>query len=281
MPYPKGVEAHEEELYGRQVTTVDVQTETAAEQLGRVVGSYITIQVPELLHTNIEISETGECLAAVLDRVLRPYYQGKLCICGIGNANVTADSLGPEVAYRLPLKFFSETGKKGNFRDVCSVAPGTEMSNNIETERIVSGVIRAIGADCVLLVDSSTTTDSARLFRTIQLSTAGGFRNHFTGEFGKWSDLGVPVISMVVPTAIPLSALSPDVEDNILLTAMKAHDIVTASSIVLAYAILRVCWPSLSKEECFFFAKSSRDPIPYSSIWLPGEKEGGSDDPAD
>lgn len=271
MQEMEGTTVYEEDLYGCQVTTVDVQSEHAAKLLGRTVGRYITIHAPNALHEDAEIAEVGECLAAVLDRVLRPYYRGKLCICGIGNRNVPADSLGPEVTYNLPLKVFSETGMAGNFRDVCSISPGTEMSNNIETKRIVEGVIQAIGADCVLLVDSSTTTDVSRLFRTIQLSTAGGIVNYFTKQIGAWSDLGVPVVSLVVPTAIPLFTLRPEEEvDDTLLTSTRVHEVIAAAGIIIAYALLRVCWPSLSEEGCVLFAKSNRDPLPYSPIRPPG-----------
>ena len=72
MPNIKGVEASEEELYGCLVTTVDIKTEWVAKHLDRRVGQYITIQAPVTFHDNIEIAEVGECLAAVLDRVLKP-----------------------------------------------------------------------------------------------------------------------------------------------------------------------------------------------------------------
>lgn len=274
----EGIESHDEELFGCQVTTVDIQTEQAADLLGRTVGQYITIESPGLLHKGMEITEVGECLAAVLDRVLRPHYQGKLCICGMGNRNVPADSLGPEVTYALPLKAFSKFNVGGNFRDVCSFAPGTDGTNNIDTEIIMGGIVRAADADCVLLVDSSITNNVSRLFRTIQLSASGGVDSYWYGRKRKWSVLGVPVVSLCVPTTIPLSNLCPEKEQgDINLTDMMVQEVIDAASIIISYAILRVCWPSLSKKECFVYAKLNRDQIPYSTLFESGTDSDNED----
>lgn len=279
MPNIKGVEASEEELYGCLVTTVDIKTEWAAKHLDRRVGQYITIQAPVTFHDNIEIAEVGECLAAVLDRVLQPYYQKKLCICGLGHYTIPADSLGSEVASRLPLSVFTKLGTTGNFQAVYSFSPGTQMTNGTKTEAIVGGVLQAVGADCLLLVDSCMTKEPARLFRTIQLSTSGGTDHYSSGQMGEWSSLGVPVISLCVPTTIPLSLLHPGQDQGqMMLTDIHIKEIVTAASTVIAYGIMRVCWPYMSKEECFIFAKGPGDPIPYSSLWLQEGERGNSED---
>lgn len=174
MPEIEGIETREECLFGCHVTTVNIQTGQTAKLLGRVVGQYITIKTPVALHENIEIAEVGECLAAILGRVLQPYYHGKLCICGMGHWSVPADALGPQTVHALPLKFFSESRKESSFREVYAFAPGTEMTNNVHTEVIAGSVFKALQADCALLVDSLAAHDTSRLYQTIQLSTAGG-----------------------------------------------------------------------------------------------------------
>lgn len=262
-----GIETHEEQLFGCQVTTVDIQTPEAAEQLGRWVGQYITIETPAALHQNIEIAEVGECLAAILARILQPYYHGKLCICGMGHWAIPADALGPQTIHTLPLKALSELRVEGNFREVYAFAPGTEIMTNAHTEVIAGGVIQALQADCVLLVDSMAARDTSRLFKTIQLSTAGGLNLQLAERTSDWSQLGIPVISIGVPMTIPLSALSPGAESSMMLTDIHIQDIITAASTVIAYAIVRMGWPSLSKEECFVYAKINHDPIPYSSLF--------------
>lgn len=259
-----GIMFSEETLHGCEVTTVTVQSEQAATALKKSIGTYITIQANTTLDKLGDVLPVGECLAEVLDRVLSPYYHGKLCICGMGNRRFSHDSLGPEVTYNLPLKMYS--GREGNFCDVCSFDPGVSMITNIDTEKTVAGVVKEVKADCVLLIDSSIAQDISRLSRTIQLSTAGGVSSYLSGRKADWSSLGLPVVSLTVPTVIPLSALDPKREtQDELFTSAAVKDVIAAAGSIIAYAILRVCWPNQSKAACFIFSKMNKDPIPFSS----------------
>lgn len=265
MPNVDGVVFSEETLHDCNVSTAIVQSEQAATALGKSIGTYITIQAKTTLDKLGDVLPVGECLAEVLDRVLSPYYHGKLCICGMGNRRYPHDSLGPEVTYNLPLKMYA--GREGNFRDVCSFEPGVSLTTNIDTEKTISGVVKAVGADCVLLIDSSVAQDISRLSRTIQLSTAGGVNSYLSGRKVDWSVLGVPVVSLVVPTIIPLSVLDPKQEaQDELFTSAAVKNVIAAAGSIIAYAILRVCWPNQSKAECFIFSKMNKDPIPFSSV---------------
>lgn len=211
--------------------------------------------------------------AEVLNRVLRPYFHGKLCICGIGNKSVPADALGPEVTNNLPLKVFSEVGTEGNFCEVCSIVPGTLLTNNIDTEVIVKGVVREIGADCVLLVDSLMASDPERLFQTIQISTTGGLNTYLSGRNADWSILGIPVISLGIPMAIPSSVLFTNRGlDGTVFTATNIQELVAGAGRIIAYAILRACWPLCPKAECFVMSGVNSNPIPES--FLLGEEHG-------
>lgn len=258
----------EEELHGCQVTTVDVQTEDLAARLGRAVGCYITIDATTLPDEHDRIECVGECLAEILNRVLSPHFHGKLCVCGLGNRELPADSLGPEVTGNLPLSFFQlAQGYDCQFRDVCSFTPGVYGVNNVRTDALVAGAIRTMGADCLLLVDSVVATDPVKLFKVIQLSTAGGTKSFFSDQAENWASLGIPVISIGVPTAVPMKTICPSgPQDNILLTSTTVGTEVAALSMILCYALIRVCWPSMSRDECFLLTKINKDPLPYSSL---------------
>ena len=262
MPDIKGISASEEELHSCRVTTVHVQSEQAAEVLQKPVGSYITIEAGEPLSKHDHIMSVGECLAEVLNRVLRPHYRGKLCVCGVGNRNLIADALGPEVTRNLPLKVLSEYGLEGNFREIVSLEPGTVGTNNINTEVLVDGVAKAVGADCLLLVDSLATKEPARLFQTIQLSTNGGLSPHLSGRKVDWSTLGIPVISLGVPMAIPTSVFLSDQDlGNGLFTSTEVQSEIAAAGRIIAYSLLRACFPLLSTQECFIMSGLNTDPI--------------------
>lgn len=262
MSHIDEIETSEEEVHGCHVTTVHIQSEQAAETLQRPIGSYITIEMGKPLSKHDHIMSVGECLAEVLGRVLRPHCHRKLCVCGVGNRYLPADSLGPEVTRSLPLKMLSEYGLEGNFREVVSFEPGTAGTNNINTEVLVNGVVKTIGADCLLLVDSLTAREPAHMFQTIQLSTSGGLSPHLSGRKADWSALGVPVISLGVPMTIPASVLLPDQDwGDRLFTGIEVQFEIAAAGRIITYAILRVCFPLLSTQECFIMSGLNNDPI--------------------
>ena len=277
LPHKKSVEALEESLYGCPVTTVHVRSAQAAKQLNRAVGDYITVETGETLNDLEKIEDVGECLAEMLERVLRPYYGGTLCVCGLGNRSLSADALGPEVVSNLPLKVIADIGIAGNFRNVCSIEPGTALTNNIYTEAVMNGVVKEIGANCLLLVDSLVTEEHTRLFRMFQLSTNGGLSPRLAERKADWGTLGIPVVSLGVPVSIPMSALSSDQDlSDELFTTIKIQDVIAAAGRIIAYAILRACWPSMHKSECFIFSGVNKNPIPYSFLVENEQKEAGA-----
>ncbi len=262
MPHIEGIETSEEELHSCHVSTVHVQSEQAAETLQKPIGSYITIETGKPLSRHDHIMSVGECLAEVLDRVLRPHYHGKLCVCGIGNRDRSADALGPEVTRNLPLKVLSEIGLEENFREVVSLEPGIAGINNINTDVLVNGVAKEVGADCLLLIDSLTASEPARMFQTIQLSTSGGL--NLIERKADWSALGIPVLSLGVPMVIPASILLPDQDlGNRLFTSTEIQSEIAAAGRIIAYAILRVCFPSHSMAESFILSGLNSDPVPF------------------
>lgn len=104
--------------------------------------------------------------------------------------------------------------------------------------------------------------EAAKLFRTIQITTGGNTAPHLAGWTADWSALSIPVISVGVPMAIPQSALAPEqAPSREIFISVMAHDVVAAAGTIIAYAIMRVCLPTASREDCFVLAKINRDPL--------------------
>ena len=252
MPSGNGIVIHREVLHGCQVTTIETQAKRGMDELEEPVKKYITIHSGKRLDMLDDIFPVSDCLTELLDRVLQPYYQGRLCVCGVGNRHVPADALGQEVVSRLPLKVFSESGEKSNFDKVYSFNPGIEMNTNARVELLTRGVIKSLGVDCMLLVDSCMTEEAAKLFRTICITTGENTASYLAGRTADWSILGIPVISIGVPMAIPRPALAPEQTPcREMLTSVMAHDVVAAAGTIIACAIMRICWPNVSREDCF------------------------------
>ncbi|MFR8333590.1 MAG: GPR endopeptidase [Oscillospiraceae bacterium] len=105
----------------------------------------MTIDTAALSDEHEQIECAGECLAEILVRVLGPHFHGKLCVCGLGNRELPADSLGPEVTSRLPLNLIQlAQGYDCRFREVCSFTPGVFGINNVRTDTLVAGAVQAM-----------------------------------------------------------------------------------------------------------------------------------------
>ncbi len=156
------------------------------------------------------------------------------------------------------------------FQQVSACIPGVLGNNGVTTDVVVEGILNATGSDCVLLIDALVTDDFDRLLRTIQISTAGGTRTFRGDKRPDWERLGLPILSVGVPTMIPASTLSSDAPKDEFLSSIDVADTVSVAARIIAYAILRVCWPTLSPKECYLF--TATEPI---AIALFGGTSGG------
>lgn len=223
----------------------------------------ITIYTDSLLSGTVDFEEIGEGLAKVLTEVMSPYFDGTLFICGLGNCDVPADSIGPEVTRSIPLRFFDLSKTiRSNFQKVYSFTPGISWTSNLSVDTIVTTIVNATDADCVVLVDSIATNAYANLYRSIQISTTGRDCVHLGGYKINWGKLNSPIISIGVPTAIPANIIAPAYgSEGELFTSTKVNEAVSVAGAIIAYAFVRVCWPELSKKDCFSLIRLEKDPI--------------------
>ena len=83
-------------IHGYRVRTATITNNETGKLLGRAAGKYHTIEIGECLHELMDMRNLSECLAEVLRSALEPLYGKRILLCGLGNADNPADSLGPE-----------------------------------------------------------------------------------------------------------------------------------------------------------------------------------------
>lgn len=245
-----GVDLEEFKLYDIPVRRVRILTDEAAEQLKKPCGTYTTLTTGPLDMPG-PLENIFNCLVEQLRPHLEPFFGQPLCICGIGNQDICADSLGPEVAKRIAPNFSEILKFQSNFSKVVVICPGVFGKTNFPTETAISSVVTAMDAACVLTIDSCVTQDANRLCSTIQLSDTG-MVNQWQTIYLRQSNLGVPVISIVVPTAIPTSVLMLENKVPGISSFTSAHigDVVDVAAFVIACAITKIIYPELDYEDC-------------------------------
>ena len=177
--------------HGVPVIWVHVQTEQDSAKLGRPCGQYITLETGPLDKLT-SFEGVCSCLAEQLRLFLEPCFGEILCVCGLGNRDMPPDALGPEVARRFQPKFFESFVTKPTFEKVAMICPGVSKHTNLSTEELIGGVVSAIHASCVLIVDASSCRDTERLCSSISL-TDNGMRTYWGTADLRHSTVGVPV----------------------------------------------------------------------------------------
>ncbi|MEB3100722.1 GPR endopeptidase [Ferviditalea candida] len=213
-----GINMQTSEDGGIKVTTIAVETEEGARSIGKQIGNYVTIEVPELRNKDSELQDrVATKLAGVFEQFLEKIgisKSDKALVIGLGNWNVTADALGPIVVENIMVTrhYFELMPDKVNsgYRQVSAVAPGVLGTTGIETSEIVQGVVEKSKPDFVIAVDALASQSLERVNTTIQIADTGIHPGSGIGNKRKGLDLstlGVPVIAIGVPTVVYASTI--------------------------------------------------------------------------
>ena len=217
-------ETYDEEREIR-TTRVVVETENGAKMMGKPVGTYLTIEAPNMAVPDEDYHrEISKKLAEdIKELVPERKEEVSVLVVGLGNREVTPDALGPYVADHLHVTrhIVKEYGKYAMGKDqvylVSAVVPGVTGQTGMETLEIVRGVVEETEPDFVVAIDALAARNSKRLNRTIQITDTGicpgsGVGNHRLALNSE--TLGVKVIGIGVPTVVDAVTIVNDTMEN-------------------------------------------------------------------
>lgn len=224
-----GVEV--EEIYNEekeiQITTVRISTENGAKAMRKPVGTYITMEAPNMTAPDEAYQmEIAKELAYYLEQLINlDQKEYSVLVLGLGNREVTPDALGPLVVEELfvtrhLVKEFGKFVMKNHALNMVSaIAPGVMAQTGMETSEIVKGIVNEIHPDFVVAIDALAARNTKRLNRTIQIADTGinpgsGVGNHRNGITKE--TLGVPVIAIGVPTVVDAATIVRDTMSNVI-----------------------------------------------------------------
>jgi spore protease len=215
------VEEYEKEAEDIHVTRVIIETKNAAKAMGKPIGTYITIEAPQMLEPDEDYHrEISECLSEELLNMLPEHKEGlSVLIVGLGNREVTADALGPRVLDNLMItRHIMRTYGKAAYGNECvneisSIEPGVMAKTGMETAEIVKGVVDRVSPAAVIAVDALASLSTNRLCRSFQISDTGivpGSGAYNSRRALDEKTLGVPVIALGVPTVVDADTIVSD-----------------------------------------------------------------------
>lgn len=221
-----GVEIGKEDcgLSGTSVTNVKVTNRAGAEAMGKPIGSYITLESVHIKENDIDAHEKIISILSKYIKYLCPEKDcGTVLVIGLGNREVTPDSLGPKVISKiLVTRHIKDTVPEDINNAVASVAalaPGVMGITGIETVEVVKGVTERVKPDLVIAIDALAARKVSRVNATIQLSNTGVAPGAGIGNKRKTIDketLGVPVIAIGVPTVVDAATMASDAIERVI-----------------------------------------------------------------
>ena len=226
-----GIEIKTQSFNDIQVTNVKITSESAGKKISKPKGNYITIECPKLRKNNVEYREQIiKILSDNINNLLENKKHDNVLIIGLGNWNITPDSLGPKVISKIlvtrHIKNFIPNELKNSVCCVSAISPGVLGITGLETFEVVKGICEKINPDLIFIIDSLAARSSSRINSTIQLSNTGITPGAGMGNKRITLDkknLGCEIISIGVPTVIDAATLVNDTMDKILEAMSQAY----------------------------------------------------------
>lgn len=265
MDLPEGIQNDVQTLEHCVVHQVLIQNKEGAKALGREIGRYVTVETEKSYQIGEPaFEEIASALAEQLKEMLKGYR--RILILGIGNPNITPDSLGSKAVERLMVTRPLEEKPQG-YASVSAMAASVFGVSGIESAELAQGLVHSIAPEAVILIDAMATARLERLCKTIQLSdaglTPGGGVDNARKEISA-KTLGVPVLSIGMPTVVDCRVLLWHVlgedwekhsvklhpfEENLIATPRQMELATDMGARLIAFAINKALHGNLTTEE--------------------------------
>lgn len=262
---PEGVESEESDQGGVKFTKIRVINEKGSEALGKPIGTYITAEIPELMKNPVTDEDMIEAVAAQL-RSLLPK-DGSILAVGLGNTRITPDAVGPKsvsmvLATRHIGKELSDEIGLGELRSVAGFVPGVLGRTGLEAAESVKGLVGAVSPSAIIVVDALAARKLSRLGTTIQISDIGIIPGSGVGNTRKEiteRSVGVPVISVGIPTVVDVGTLVADLTGSnseipsesrdMIITPREIDIVIERASELIGMSINKALQPDISVDE--------------------------------
>lgn len=206
-----GVRARDEAAEGFPVTRVEILDSEGERALGKPRGTYLTLDIAGFWRREEDAFPRAARAVAELLTPLLPE-EGAVLVAGLGNPAMTPDALGPRTLDHLLVTRHLMEVLPG-MRSVAGLGAGVLGTTGLEVAEWVRGVSERVRPAAVIVVDALAARGLERLCTTVQIADTGlvpgsGVGNHRMAL--NRETLGIPVISVGVPTVVEAGTIARD-----------------------------------------------------------------------
>lgn len=246
-----GVRCSEEKLRGLPVFAVEVFSEEGERALGKPRGRYYTLSLPRWFDRGAEsFEDTVRALSALIGRCLPPE-RGEVLVAALGNPDITPDALGSLAAGSILVTRHLRRRDPEGFGRFCSLAlcrPGVLGTSGVESAQQIAVLCGALRPQLVVVIDALAGAEAGQLCRSVQVSDAGISPGSGVGNDRQElsaQTLGVPVLSVGIPTVIDAGFFGGEALRGMFVTPRDVDSLVRAGARLIAYALNLALHPGL------------------------------------
>lgn len=203
------------------VTNIKILDENFGKEIGKSIGTYVTIESEELSQNNNIHNKVIEYLGLEIKKILydnKIKEEDEVLVVGLGNRNFTPDTIGikslDKILVTKHIYNDLDVVSRGKLRSVSALGTGVMGQTGFETASIIKGVLKENkNISCVIAIDALSARNINRVNSSIQISDTGiapgsGVKNKRATLDESY--LGVKVIAIGVPTVISLESIIYD-----------------------------------------------------------------------
>ena len=260
----EGIIVRNEVNNGLDVSVIEITNEKGEEILGKAIGTYITIDCPNLRYSCDELENVCKVMAQEIRKLTKINSNSVTLVVGLGNREITPDALGTEATSQVMVTHHLKDSIKeamGNkISNVCAITPGVLGTTGLESSKTIKSISQALKPDLVIVIDALAAADIERVASTIQISDAGiqpgaGVGNNREGI--NKEALGTKVIAIGVPTVIDARNISeveiPKVLSPLMVTTTDIDLVIKKCAKAIAGGINLALHENITLEEIMAF----------------------------
>ena len=248
----KGVKAAQSKLHGLELCEVEVLDNIGERLLNKPCGKYFSLSLPQSFDRGSEdFSKTATALATLIKRCCHSSFDS-VFVAALGNPDISPDALGNFTASNILVTSHLDRKQFPQFSSLSLCRTGVLGTSGIESAQHIKALCSVVKPSLVIVVDALAGSDADRLCKCVQISDTGispgsGVGNN-RAEISS-SVLGVPVISIGMPTVIDAQHFGSEKFSGMFVCPRNIDSLVRNGAKLIAYGINLAVHKGLSIED--------------------------------